>query len=850
VSLTSGTRLGPYEVLAPLGAGGMGEVYRSRDTRLGRVVAIKVLHSAAAADPDRRLRFEHEARAIASLNHPHICTLHDFGSHGDVDFLVMEYLEGETLAQRLARGALPLDRALRHAVEIAAALAAAHGAGVVHRDLKPSNIMLTESGAKLLDFGLAKLQQPDPVADPGLATVSPRVETLTGVIVGTLPYMAPEQVKGAAADARSDIFSFGAVVYEMATGRRAFQAEGQRNLIGAILDADPPPIATVQPLAPPALDRIVHKCLAKDPGQRWHTTHDLFDALRWLTEPEVAPATRRTTVSARVVFASLAAVAAAGLAAWLWFGPLDRAPQLTGQRLVTDYRGSHGWPTFSPDGKMMAYTSSADGSDQLWVKNLAAGDPIQLTFGPPGAGRVTWSPSGDQIVFGRPGQGIWSIPPLGGAPRQLLEQGHRPKFSRDGRRLVYERGGEIWIANADGREARRVYEPPPSFQPSLPALSPDGESIAFFLARGGGPLGDYWILPVDGGPARQVTFDASTGGGAAWTPDGRSLVFPSARRGSLTLWHIAAEGGTPRPLTFGAGADVDPEVSSDGKRLIYANLRDASGLMLTDPATARGTELLQRQSDIFGGAFSPAGDQVAFFYQVETGVHVFTVRTDGRDLRQITHAAGEVNTFPHWSGDGASLYFFRDKPRVSLLKVPATGGPATEIGPWPQSTRARVDPSDTRVVLERGDGDVTHATIVRHLATGQETTLSRILRFPRWTRDGRTIIGTEESAGADGLVHQRIVACTVGGPCHDVADGARGVPSGDGSRAFFLRPSARGSPFRELWSVDRDGRNARQWEPLGPFRVGAIHFDVSVRDQILWSIVQSGENRIWLSEFR
>ena len=565
-------------MLSPLGAGGMGEVYRARDTRLGRVVAIKVLPTATAMDPESRLRFEREARAIASLNHPHICTLHDFGSHGDIDFLVMEYLEGETLARRLARGALPLDRALRHAIEIAGALDAAHRAGIIHRDLKPSNIVLTESGAKLLDFGLARLMPREPVVEPSLATLSPRALTLTGVIVGTLQYMAPEQVKGIAADARSDIFSFGAIVYEMATGQKAFQADGQRNLIGEILDADPPPISAVQPLASPALDRVVQKCLAKDPSDRWQTAHDLLDELKWTAAPVAASSPERSRLW-RVAFVSVAALVAAGLAAaWLWFGQAERPTGLSGQRLVTDYRGSHGWASFSPDGKMIAYTSDADGSDQVWVQNLAAGDPIQLTFGPPGAGRLAWSPSGDQIVFGRPGQGIWSIPPLGGPPRRLLEQGIRPKFSRDGRRLVFEKGGEIWIANADGRDARRAYEPPPASQPSLPALSPDGSSIAFFLTKAGGPLGDYWILPSSGGPARQLTFDESAGGGAAWAPDGRSIIFPSARGGSLTLWQVAVEGGTPRPLTFGAGADTDPDISADGRRLVYTNMRGASAL--------------------------------------------------------------------------------------------------------------------------------------------------------------------------------------------------------------------------------------------------------------------------------
>jgi Tol biopolymer transport system component len=763
----------------------------------------------------------------------------------------MEHLDGETLARRLSKGALPLDRALAYAIEIASALDAAHRVGIVHRDLKPSNIMLTPSGAKLLDFGLAKLQQADPVGAPGLATISPQALTLTGVIVGTLQYMSPEQVKGFAADARSDIFSFGAIVYEMATGQRAFQAEGQRNLIGAILDTQPPSLSARQPLVPPALDRVVHKCLAKDPDDRWQTMRDLLDELKWTASPAAPVGRMNGALSRRVLLVGAAAVAMAGLvAAWLWSGQPNRTPSLSGQRLVTDYRGSHGWGSFSPDGKMIAYTSDADGSDQVWVKNLAAGDPIQLTFGPPGAARLAWSPAGDQIVFARPGGGIWSVAPLGGPPRRLLEQGSRPKLSRDGRRLVFERVGEIWIANADGSEARQIYEPPPSSQANLPAFSPDRASIVFFRSKEGGPLGDYWILPTAGGAARQLTFDDAAGGSAAWTPDGRSIVFPSARGGSVTLWQISASGGTPRPLTFGAGVDSDPDISADGRRLLYTNTRGSSALAVTDAVTGQRREVLERQSDIFGTAFSPEGDRIAFFYQIESGVHVFSVGADGRELRQITHTQGEANTFPRWSADGAFLYFFRQKPLVSFMKVSATGGTATDVGPWSLSSRARVDPEGKHVVLERGDGDVTDATIVRELATGRETILPVILRYPRWTANGRAIIGTEEAARPDGQVRQRIVTCMLDGPCQPLTDGSQPVPSGDESRVFFLRPSALGAASRELWSIDRAGTNARQHGTLGPFRVGAISYDVSVRDQVVWAMVRTGENRIWLTELK
>src|ERR1700758_1255670 len=272
MAILAGTRLGPYEVLSAIGAGGMGEVYKACDTRLDRIVAIKVLPTHLAGRAELRERFEREAKTIASLNHPHICTLYDTGHQDDIDFLVMEYLEGETLAQRLVKGSLPIQQVLQYAIEIADALDKAHRKGITHRDLKPGNIMLTKSGTKLLDFGLAKLRGPQ-AAVANLSALPTEGSNLTaqGTILGTLQYMAPEQLEGEEADARTDIFAFGVVVYEMATGRKAFEGKSQASLIAKILETEPPPISSLQPMTPPTLDRVVKKCLAKEPDDRWQT---------------------------------------------------------------------------------------------------------------------------------------------------------------------------------------------------------------------------------------------------------------------------------------------------------------------------------------------------------------------------------------------------------------------------------------------------------------------------------------------------------------------------------------------------------------------------------------------------
>src|SRR5467141_3524594 len=285
MAILPGRRLGPYEILSAIGAGGMGEVYKARDTRLDRIVAIKVLPTHLADRSELRERFEREARVVASLNHPHICTLFDIGHQDGIDYLVMEYLEGETLAQRLLKGPLPLDQVLQYASEISDALDRAHRKGVTHRDLKPGNIMLTKSGTKLLDFGLAKLRQDAAPATPlsQLPTADDAI-TAQGTILGTLQYMAPEQLEAKEADARTDIFAFGAVVFELATGKKAFEGQSRASVISAIMSSDPQPISSLQPMTPSALDRVVKKCLAKEPEKRWQAASDVCDELKWIAE--------------------------------------------------------------------------------------------------------------------------------------------------------------------------------------------------------------------------------------------------------------------------------------------------------------------------------------------------------------------------------------------------------------------------------------------------------------------------------------------------------------------------------------------------------------------------------------
>ena len=463
-TLIAGSRLGPYQIIEPIGAGGMGEVYKASDTRLDRTVAVKVLPPHWADNAEMRQRFEREAQTLASMNHPHICVLHDIGKHADADFLVMEYLEGETLAARLERGPLGLGEALKIALEIADALDKAHRKGVVHRDLKPSNVMLTESGTKLLDFGLAKWA--GEAGSKGASFISSHAETAAGgravksdltsrgTIIGTLQYMAPEQLEGDDADARTDVFAFGALLYEMVTGKKAFEGKSRVMLIAAIAASDPPAVSTIEPSAPPALDHLVKICLAKDPADRWQTARDVLAELEWIAagaEMAAAPVLRpKRLLFPRAVAAVLGLAAGVGLASvYLYFKAPAMADevrfrvpiQLSADAIVAGgrgggpgnpqgYAGVSGVAVFdpanfaiSPDGRFIAFVArqTNTGADKrfLYVRPVGAVTPQRLA-GTEDATQPFWSADSRSIAFVSAGK-LKKVEASGGPPAEICD---------------------------------------------------------------------------------------------------------------------------------------------------------------------------------------------------------------------------------------------------------------------------------------------------------------------------------------------------------------------------------------------------------------------------------------------
>ena len=495
--LTPGTKLGPYQIESLLGAGGMGEVYRARDTRLDRAVAIKILTQGVADTPEVRQRFEREARAVSSLSHPHICVLYDVGNQDGIEYLVMEHLEGETLAARIAKGSLTTAELLRYASQIADALDKAHRQGIVHRDLKPANVMLTKTGAKLLDFGLAKDEE-ILQGDPGSSPTMSRPLTMQGSIVGTIQYMSPEQLEGKPADARSDIFSFGAMLYEMATGRKAFEAKSQASLIAAILKDDPKPLRELQPLTPLALEHVVKACLAKDPDERPQSAHDLKLQLEWMRESsgisqsqlaqteqstEASPSRRKTKTASIIAASALCTLLVAAVIGYV-FKPQPAPADRLEFSIPLQNEMSH--LALSADGRMLAFVSPDPASGANMVSVQRVGSPgVSVLPGTAGASYPFWSPDDAYVAFFADGK-LKKIALSGGAP-QILATATSGRGGAWGRRgvIIFSAQAAGWLSkvNADGSNlvplTDKLFDSSKTVSHRWPVFLPDGEHFLF-----------------------------------------------------------------------------------------------------------------------------------------------------------------------------------------------------------------------------------------------------------------------------------------------------------------------------------------------------------------------------------
>ena len=714
--LSAGSCLGPYRIDRVLGAGGMGQVYRATDTRLDRTVAIKILPSTLSTDPQFRERFDREAKAIAALAHPHICALFDVGREQGVDFLVLEHLEGETLAARLEKGPLSLDEALRCAIEIGDALATAHRHGIVHRDLKPGNIMLTRRGAKLLDFGLAKTVAPVVLgATPSVVPTTPRNLTTQGAILGTFQYMAPEQLEGQPADARTDIFAFGAVIYEMLTGRKAFEGKSQASLIGAILKDDPPRIDKSQPLTPPFLDHVVRRCLAKDPDERWQSAGDVTRELKWIAVGG-AQAIGSTPLGARspdrerrawmvTAGASMLAIAALALGAWMYISraPADRSVYRATIALPSDVRFPGIPPSarlaMSPDGRSLAYVlREADGAQRLWIRSLDSATARPLA-GTERASSPFWSPDSRFLAFFTPlpDSKLKKIDVAGGRPVTVcdLPLSVAPfgggTWNRDGVILLswFGAGATIQRIPASGgalSPVTRLDDTRGETQHLYPFFLPDGRHFVYVaLGRKGGagnePNGVY-VASIDS-TARTLLLP---GGSNAQYAQGHlvflrehTLMAQSFDPATLDLQgeamplaeHVLIEGGFGGPGASMAGFAVSERAFSyiageneARTQLVWCDRAGKQIGMLGDPAQYVGVEL------------SPDGMRAAVTLVNTTlgnDIWLFDV-TSGLRTR-FTFDGGDKLT-PIWSPSGDRVLFRARGTRGAndLHQTAANGG--------------------------------------------------------------------------------------------------------------------------------------------------------------------------------
>jgi Tol biopolymer transport system component/tRNA A-37 threonylcarbamoyl transferase component Bud32 len=726
MALSPGAKLGPYEVREPIGAGGMGEVYRATDTRLGRTVAIKILPEHLARDPERRERFEREARAVSSLNHPHICTLHDIGRQDGVDYIVMEYVEGETLQKRLERGRLGLSQTLQYAVQIADALDKTHRAGAVHRDLKPGNIILSKSGAKLLDFGLAKLRREEPASPLSQAPTADGALTGSGTILGTLQYMAPEQLEGKDTDARTDIFAFGAVLYECLTGERAFEGGSQASLISAIMSAEPPPLAALDPMTPAGLDRIVRRCLAKNPEDRWQSARDLALELSSVaTEAPAAsiaaPARRRV---AWIPALLLVALVAAGALLFLRRGPSgdDAAWKSTPIRFtilppegVALYHGDYAIPFApSPDGRHLVFAGvSANGQRQLWLRPLDS-EIAQPLAGTEGADAPFWSPDGQWIGFyadgklkkvrasgGSPatvadvprsllatwngndvivlnsvvGEGLLRVSAQSGtlAPVTTLRSGEIwhlwPQFLKDGRRFVYAgstgAGEPIYVASLDGGEPRLLMDRDFN-QRSTIGYAPGYILFARDAALFARPF-DEERLEFSGEPVRVVDgIPISAQGRApfAVSPSG-VLAYSTLLVGERAVLKWFRRDGAPADAVASPARYSGLALSPDGRRLVFSRFDAIGGRDVWLRDLQQGVETkLTADGDSMRPIFSKDGASVVFSSARANPPNLYTRVLDGGGGDEQRSRSQLENYATSWSSDKAAIVYESMDPRT------------------------------------------------------------------------------------------------------------------------------------------------------------------------------------------
>jgi eukaryotic-like serine/threonine-protein kinase len=806
MALAPGTRLGPYEIVAPLGAGGMGEVYRARDTRLDRTVAIKILSSHLSSDPDAKQRFDREARAISSLNHPNICTLHDVGHQDGTDYLVMEYLEGATLADHLAKGPLPPEQVLKYGVEICEGLEKAHKTGVIHRDLKPGNIMLTKAGAKLMDFGLAKATRAGTALSSSLTMTLSRPAadqplTAQGMVLGTFQYMSPEQVEGKDADARSDIFALGAVLYEMATGQRAFTGKSQASIVAAILEREPPPISSVKPMSPTALDHVVTTCLAKDPDERWQTAHDVKMQLNWIAQSgsqagvptaRVLPRRKGWDHVAWLLVGLLLLLMIVGGAVW-WLGARQSSRAMYFNSPVTLPANDI---ALSPDGRTLAMVAYWDQTSKyvLWTHPVGGRGATPVP-GTEGASHPFWSPDSRFIAFFAQGK-LKKVDLSSGGPAQVLcdaPHGRGGTWNREGIILFSPDffTGLYRLSSAGGTPVEVTKPDPARFESShrWPVFLPDGRHFLYLAANFAGhfEMNEVFLGSLDSGEKRPIVSASSNAAYAdpgyllymrdnalvAQKFDARSYVLSAEARtisdevqyfpqtdlalfgvaGKATLVTQTGRGADKYQLTWfdrngrpmGAigtpGGFANPSISQDGRRLAFEQTdKDGRHIDIWIQEFANnGTSRLT-----FGPGlneipvWSPDGKRIAYGSSQKLNFTVYQKSADGSGSeREISDLGVQEQGVWDWSRDGKYLLVRKDN-ELWYLSLPDFQARPFLRPKW-MVRNAQFSPDGKWVVYSSNETGNWEICVSPFPSGTSKWQVSRGGGEPRWRRDGKEL---------------------------------------------------------------------------------------------------------------